>query len=70
MAKAIALPEVRYLTKRETANYLRVSISSIDAWMKEGRLQPLKVGGAGKCLFPLEDIQNLLIKTKTYGQSV
>lgn len=60
------MPELKYLTKREAANYLRVSINAIDRWMKDGRLIPLKVGGKGKCLFPVEEINNLLVKTKTF----
>jgi excisionase family DNA binding protein len=37
-------PELALLTKLETAQYLKVTVSAISAWITQKRLRPTKVG--------------------------
>lgn len=48
------LPGTRFLTVRDVADYLRISVQSVYRWSSEGRLKGIKFGG---CLrFPVEEV--------------
>lgn len=36
----------RYLSRREVANYLSIGLSTVDFWVRTGRLDKIKVGRA------------------------
>jgi|Marorgknorr_s2lv_3_1036020.scaffolds.fasta_scaffold317409_1 excisionase family DNA binding protein len=49
-----------YLTRKEVAALLRVSLVTIDTYSKRGYLQPLGIGG--RILFRASDVDNALIE--------
>lgn len=61
MGKANAIrveKEVEYLTRKETAERLRVSYPTLNTWAKEGILKPNKIGS--KVLYSISDIEKTL----------
>jgi len=46
------------LTKEELAIRLRLSVSTINAWIQSGKLRPIRSGR--KCLFPEHLVNELL----------
>lgn len=47
-----------YLTRKETAELLRVSLTTLDAYSKKGYLQPYGIGG--RILFRESEVNNSL----------
>lgn len=54
------LTHSEYLTKKEVSQLLKVSISTIDNYSKQGYLQPLSIGR--RILFKKSDVVNSLIE--------
>ncbi len=52
------LKNTEYLTKKEVSQLLKVSISTIDNYSKQGLLQPLSIGR--RILFKKIDVENSL----------
>lgn len=50
--------ETEYLTRKETAEKLRVSYPTLNTWAKEGILKPNKIGS--KVLYSIADIEQTL----------
>lgn len=51
-------PKTEYLSKKETAKLLRVSIGTLDNWSKNGILEPIHIGN--KVLYTRQAIDNKL----------
>jgi excisionase family DNA binding protein len=54
-------PNKTYLTRKETADLLRVSLTTLDAWSKKGYIQPLGIGG--RILFRESEVNNSLVES-------
>ena len=50
------------LTKKSLAESLEVSVSTINNWMRDGRITPLRVGR--RVLFPIYEVQRFLTTPK------
>lgn len=48
------------LTRSEAADILKIDLSTLWRWVKDGKLQ--SYGLAGRVYFKLEDIQNAIVK--------
>lgn len=49
-----------YLTREEVSKLLKISLSTIHNWNKEGILQPYQIGG--RVYFKASDIESSMIK--------
>lgn len=49
-----------YLTRRETADLLKVDLSTIHNWTKKGKLQPYGLGG--KVYYKRSEVESSLIE--------
>ena len=64
----VSLAEDKLLTLTETKHLLKVSTSTIDRYVKCGRLDKIQIGGRySKNLFRLSQIQSLIDSTLTTG---
>lgn len=54
-----------YMTKREVADYCRVSTATIDRYVKSGELRCFRLAGRGQRLFTLDDVERMLKPEKT-----
>lgn len=50
-----------YLTKVEAAKYLRVATSTVDRWVREGRITRYKIGGTQSVRFKRPELDALLV---------
>ena len=53
-------PRAESLTRRELADLLRVSTSTVDRWRARGLLRPVQVTPGGRVVFRVEDVEALL----------
>ncbi len=51
------------ITAKETAEYLNVTLPTIHAWAKQGRITKLKIGGT-RIGFKRAEVEKLLIKVE------
>lgn len=50
-------PGVRYLTARQTAEYLSIHINTLHRWTKEGRIRAYRIGERGDYRYDIKDIE-------------
>ena len=50
----------KYYTRKEVAQMLKVNLSTLHTWTKEGRLKPYGIGG--RVYFLRTDIENAIVK--------
>ena len=60
--KNLDLLQTKLLTPDELAERLRVSRWTIYAWISEGRIRGIKIGGGGLVRIPKSEIEKLLIE--------
>jgi excisionase family DNA binding protein len=61
------MSDLKFLTRKEVASLLRVSVLSIDRWAASGLLPRVKI--CGRVLFSAEAVQHLVSSNATEGQA-
>lgn len=62
--KEIESPEkTEFLSRQETATFLKISLFCVHDWVKKGILKPYKMGN--KTFFERKEIENKLFKSNT-----
>jgi excisionase family DNA binding protein len=49
-----------WMSKQEAADYLRISLPSLDRWMREGRVRFYKAGGQQSVRFHISDLDAVM----------
>lgn len=60
LPKQIASPENDYLTRQETADLLKINLSTLSIWTKKGKLT--SYGIQGRVYYKREDIDKAMIR--------
>jgi len=57
------LPDIEYLTRKETATLLKISLVTLHDWTKQGRLTSYCIGT--RVRYKADEVNNALIEIKT-----
>lgn len=60
LTKQIAPKENDYLTRQETADLLKIDLSTLHSWTKKGKL--ISYGIQGRVYYKRADIENAMVK--------